>query len=316
VTGATGFVGARVCAALERAGRSVTAVVRDERAAARLPPVSRQVAVGDLAGEVDWRVAVADVDAVVHLAARVHVLDETGAEAADEYRRVNVDATVALAEAAAASGVQRFVFVSTIKVQGEGRAEPYTEADPAGPTDAYAHSKWLAEQRLADIGRRTGMEVCVLRPPLVYGRNVGGNFLRLLRLVDVAAALPLPLGGIRNCRSMLFVDNLADAVVACVRHPAAAGELFLVSDGEDLSTSELLSRLARIAGSRARLFPVPQGVVETGARLVGKAPEARRLLGTLTVDSSRIRRRLGWVPPFTVDEGLRATHAWYREAAR
>jgi len=241
------------------------------------------------------------------------VLAEAAPDAAAEYDRVNVAATVELAEAAAARGVRRFVFLSTIKVQGEGRDEPYSEADPVGPADPYARSKWVAEQRLAEIARRAGMEVCILRPPLVYGENVGGNFLRLLRLVDVATALPLPLGGIRNRRSMVFVDNLAHAVVTCVRHPAAAGEVFVVSDGEDLSTSELLDRLAALSGRRARLFRVPYGILAGGARVLGKGPEVHRLLGTLRVDSSKIRTRLGWRPPYSVNDGLRATHAWYRE---
>ena len=316
VTGATGFVGRSVCRALTRAGHAVVAAVRSADASHLLPQVHRHAVVGDLAGGGDWQDAVQGIDVVVHLAARVHVLDETAADPAAEYQRVNVDATVRLAEAAAAAGVRRVLFVSSVKVHGEGAARAYTEADRPQPRDAYARSKWEAEQRLGEIARRTGLEVCVLRPPLVYGREVGGNFRRLLRLVDMATTVPLPLGAIENRRSMVYVDNLADAVVTCVRHPAAAGELFLVSDGEDLSTSEVLGRLAGIAGSRARLFPVPFAVLATGARLLGKEPEVRRLFGSLTVDSSKIRRRLGWAPPHTVDEGLRATHAWYREASR
>lgn len=310
VTGASGFVGAALLPALRARGHAVRAAARREIGC----DADEQVRVGDLGPETDWREALAGVDAVVHLAARVHVMHDTSTDPLAEFRRSNVEGTAALARAAAASGAKRLVFVSSIKVNGEATdGRPFTERDAPDPKDPYGQSKAEAEKALAGVAGETGLEVVVLRPPLVYGPGVRANFLRLLRLAD--RGVPLPFGAVDNRRSMVFVGNLADAIVRCVEHPAAAGRTFLVSDGEDLSTADLIRRLARALGKRASLVPVPPALMRTAARLLGRGAEADRLLGSLRIDSSALRESLGWRPPFTVDEGLAATAAWYRSSS-
>jgi nucleoside-diphosphate-sugar epimerase len=205
--------------------------------------------------------------------------------------------------------VRRFVFVSSVKVNGEERAAAYTEADTPMPEDAYALSKWEAEQGLRQIAAATGLEVVILRPPLVYGPGVGANFLALMHAV--ARGIPLPLGAINNRRSLIFVGNLADAILCCLEHPVAAGKTFLVSDGEDVSTPALVRRMAAALGGPARLVALPMPVLRAAAALAGKSALATRLLDSLTVDGTAIRHTLGWSPPFTLDEGLRETAAWY-----
>jgi nucleoside-diphosphate-sugar epimerase len=218
-----------------------------------------------------------------------------------EYRRVNVAGTSAFARQAAAAGVKRFVFLSSVKVNGEsGR---YTEADPPAPEDAYGISKHEAEAALRAIAKDTGMDVVIIRPPLVYGPGVRANFLALMRAVS--RGIPLPLGAVNNRRSLVALGNLVDFIVTCIEHPAAANETFLLSDGEDLSTTDLIRRLAAAMGRPARLLPVPESVLIAGAALLGRRDIARRLLGTLQVDTSKAGQLLGWVPPITVDEGLR-----------
>jgi nucleoside-diphosphate-sugar epimerase len=311
VTGASGFVGSAVLPALRAKGHMVRAAVRREADC----DADEQVRVGDLSPDTDWRDAVRGIDAVVHLAARVHVMRDTSADPLAEFRRSNVEGTLALARAAAGAGVKRMVFLSSIKVNGEATtARPFTERDPPAPKDPYGVSKAEAEAGLARIATETGLELVVLRPPLVYGPGVRANFLRLVRLAD--RGVPLPFGAVDNRRSMVFVGNLADAIVRCVEHPAAAGRTFLVSDGEDLSTSNLIARLAKALGKRASLMPVPPGLMRAAARILGKSAEADRLLGSLRIDSSTLRTSLAWQPPFTVDQGLVATAAWYRSSAR
>lgn len=267
--------------------------------------------VGSIGPDTDWGAALSGVDTVVHLAARVHVTDETAADPMAAFRQVNVLGTERLARSAAAAGVRRLVFLSSVKVNGEGtRGRAYTEGDAPAPEDGYARSKWEAERGLARIADETGLEVVVLRPPLVYGPGVKANFLALMRAID--RGLPLPLGAIDNRRSLLFVGNLADAVVRCIGHPGAAGKTFLLRDGEDVSTPELIRRLARALERPARLFPFPPALLKLAAGLAGRREAADRLLGSLTVDDSRIRRELGWAPPHGLDQGLRITAAWYR----
>jgi len=265
--------------------------------------------VGEIDGTTDWREALHGVHAVVHLAARVHVMRDVAADPLAQYRAVNVDGTLNLARQAAAAGVRRFVFISSIKVNGEERAAAYTEADTPAPEDAYALSKWEAEQGLRQIAAQTGLEVVILRPPLVYGPGVGANFLALMHAV--ARGIPLPLGAIDNRRSLIFVGNLADAILCCLEHPAAAGKTFLISDGEDVSTPALVRRMAAALGRPARLVALPIPVLRAAAALVGKSALAIRLLDSLTIDGTAIRHTLGWSPPFTLDEGLRETAAWY-----
>ena len=307
VTGANGFVGGAMCSRLAAAGVHVVAAVRGD--AANVPGAT-QIVKGELHGDTVWDAALRDVSGVVHLAARVHVMDDPAIEPLAEFRRVNVDGTIAVARRAAASGVRRFLFVSSVKVNVDERETPYSENDPPSPHGPYAQSKLEAEQALRSIERDTGMTVAIVRPPLVYGPRVRANFLKLLDTID--RGLPLPFGRIRNRRSLIFVDNLVDAITACLTHPAAAGRTFLVSDGEDLSTTDLVRRLGTLMGVRVRLLPVSPSVLRLAARAAGRKDEIERLVGSLTVDSRAARQALQWRPPFTLQQGLEATVAYYR----
>ncbi len=301
VTGATGFVGRALCQQMMAAGHALLPAVRSK---AGFP---NEAVVGDLESSTDWRLVLAGCDAVVHLAARAHVMAETAQNPLALYRAVNTDATLNLARQAAEAGVKRFVFISTIKVNGEGRDAPYRETDVPAPADAYAISKWEAEQGLWRIARETGLEVVILRPPLVYGPGVKANFLRLMQLIQ--KGWPLPLGAIRNRRSLLYLGNLVDAIRLCVEHPAAAGQTFLLDDGEAVSTPELIRAVAHAMGRTARLPAVPVRVIEFAGVLLGKRAAVARLTGSLWVDSSSIRSRLNWTPPYSMDAGLAATVA-------
>ena len=303
VTGGTGFVGSSVLARLVEDGTMpVRAAVRS--AGARITPGIDKVLVGALAEDTDWRAALAGVSALVHCAARVHVMDETAADPLEEFRRINVQGTLALARQAAAAGVQRFVFVSSIKVNGEMTAvgKPFTADDTPAPVDAYGVSKMEAEQALRALESESGMQVVIVRPPLVYGKGVKANFATMMRWL--ARGIPLPLGAIHNRRSLVALDNLVDLIVTCVRHPQAAGQTFLVSDGQDPSTTELLQRMGRAMGRPARLIPLPAVCLTLGASLLGKRDVAQRLCGSLQVDIGKTRRLLGWTPPLTLDQGL------------
>jgi UDP-glucose 4-epimerase len=266
-----------------------------------------EAVVGNIDGSTDWTTALNGCDSVVHLAARVHMMRESAQGPLVLYREINTVATLNLARQAAHAGVKRFVFISTIKVNGEGRDTAYRETDAPAPEDAYAISKWEAEQGLRRIEQETGMEVVILRPPLVYGSGVKANFLRLMQLIQ--NGWPLPLGAIRNRRSLLFLGNFVDAIRLCVEHPDAAGQTFLLDDGESVSTPDLIRALARAMGRPARLPAVPVGVLELAGALLGKREAVARLEGSLYVDSSLIRSRLGWTPPFTMEAGLAATVA-------
>ncbi len=310
VTGANGFVGAKLCTVLPRPGSVVRAGCRR---GGTVPAGAQEVArIGDAGPEADWTAALAGVDAVVHLAARVHVMREESRDPLAEFRRVNVAGTRRLAECAVQAGVRRFVYVSSIKVNGERTgSRPFTETDPPCPEDAYAQSKYEAEMALREIAARTGMEIVIVRPPLVYGPGVKGNFLALLRVVQMG--LPLPLASCNNRRSLVGLSNIADLLALCVTHPAAAGETFLAADGEELSTPELLRRAGRALGRPARLFPVPPALLRAGARMLGRAGAGERLCGSLQIDISRTRRILGWNPPSSVDEELARTAQWYQQ---
>ena len=284
------------------------AAVRDSARAFGL--CAEIVPVGSLDGQTRWAYAVEDVDVIIHLAARVHVMRETTHDSSAAFDVVNCVATRNLAAAAAAGGVRRLIYVSSIKVNGESTCfGPFTPEDAPLPTDAYAMSKWKAEMALWEVAHSSGLEIAIVRPPLVYGPGVRGNFLRLLKLVQLG--LPLPFGAVCNRRSMIFNGNLANALIACAMHPAAPSKTYLVSDGEDLSTSDLVRRLAAALGKRARLLPVPRGLLQLGGALTGKGAEVGRLIGSLQVDSSRIRSDLGWTPPSSVEEGINATARWF-----
>lgn len=307
VTGATGFVGTALCPMLASRGFRVRLGLRRPHPTAVLPLGAHEAAVvGAIDDQTDWREALRGANIVVHLAARVHVMRDT-ADSQIEYRRVNARGSMELARQAAAAGVARFVFLSSIKVNGE--LGVYTEADPPTPQDAYGVSKHEAEIGLREIAGATGMEVVIIRPPLVYGPGVRANFYTLMRVVGRGTILPL--GAIHNRRSFVALDNLVDFIITCIDHPAAANQTFLVSDGEDLTTTDLIRRLARVMNRPARLIPVPMPLLMAGATLLGKRAVAQRLLGSLQVDMSKARKRLGWTPPIGVDEGLRRTAAYY-----
>lgn len=309
VTGANGFIGRALCESLAAAGVPVRAAVRRPA-----PPVGEQTVVGDVGPDTEWGVALRGVEAVVHLAARVHVLRETIADPLAAFRQVNVAGTERLARGCAESGVRRLVYVSSIKVNGEATlARPFTEADPPAPEDAYGTSKLEAEQALRRVAAETGLDAVVVRPCLVYGPGVRGNLLRLLEVI--ARGIPLPLGSVRNRRSLIGVENLCDLLVRCIRHPAAAGETFLASDGRDLSTPELVRGLAAGLGRPARLVPVPVRVLEIAAKLSGRTDAFARACGSLQVDDAKARRLLDWSPPAPPEEALRRTGAWYRGQA-
>lgn len=302
VTGATGFVGRALAQEALAQGCSVRAAVR--RATDRVHGCETAV-VGELRADTSWHEALQDREVLVHLAARVHVMRDRAADPLAEFRRVNTAASARLAEQAARAGVRRMVFASSVKVHGEERDAPYTERDAPAPQDAYGRSKYEAEERLYEIGRDTGLEIVIVRPPLVYGPGVGGNFRSMMRWLD--SGVPLPLASIANARSLVARPNLVDFLLRCAGHPAAAGETFLVSDGEDLSTPELLQRMAHALGRRARLFPVPPRLLMRMARALGREPAARRLCGSLRVRIDKAEARLGWTPPVPVDQALRAT---------
>ncbi len=260
------------------------------------------------------RAAFQGADVVVHLAARVHVMRETSADALAEFRRVNVDGTRSVLTAAREAGVKRFLYVSTIKVNGESRDAPYSEVDVPRPVDLYGQSKLEAE-RLVQL-EDGGMKWTVLRPPLVYGPGVGGNFRRLLWLAGLASRWPLPLGGIENLRSMIFVENLAAAISTAIAHPMASNQTFLVSDQHDISVSELVRQLALGLGGRARLFHAPMKLMRWAGVLFSRTPDIERLLGTLRVDSSLIHSTLGWTPPVNLHDALGITSQWWRAVQR
>lgn len=306
ITGATGFVGTALVRRLAASGAQV-------RIALRQPPSARHTdadvaTVGDIGPATDWLSALRDVDAVVHLAARAHVVDERAPDAYALYREVNALAVLRLAQAAAAARVRRFVFMSSARVHGSrSTGAPFREASPLAADDPYGRSKAEAERGLAEIASRTGLEVVILRPPLVYGPGARGNFARLAGLVG--RGVPLPLASVRNRRSLVFLDNLVDAAVRCLIDPAAAGQTFLVSDGEDVSTAELIRRMGRAMHRPARLVPFPPSLLRLAGTLLGRSADVGRLLDDFVVDSSHLRATLGWTPPFGLDEGLSRTAA-------
>lgn len=305
VTGANGFVGRALCDELLRHGQSVRGTLRQHEGRQALLERIEPIVVGTINAATDWKAALTGCEVVIHLAARVHVMDDTAQAPLALYRATNTDATLNLARQAAQAGVKRFVFVSTIKVNGEGRDEPYRESDAPAPQDPYAISKWEAEQGLWRIAEETGLEVVILRPPLVYGPGVKANFLRLMQWVK--KGWPLPLGAVRNRRSLLYLGNFVDAIRVCVVHPAAAGQTFLLDDGEVVSTPQLIRAVARAMGRPARLLAIPVGLLELAGALLGKRAAVARLAGSLYIDSSAIRSHLGWTPPYSMQAGLEAT---------
>ena len=348
VTGASGFIGKALCNKLLTGGYQVRGAARNAAQMTALPSGVEVAQVGDIGPETDWPEALDCIEGIVHLAARVHVMRESDANPLAAFRLVNVAGTERLARQAAEAGVKRLVYISSVKVNGErtgerderptsnierptsnekqkkqksevggqektgGRSVPYAETDKPCPWDAYAVSKWEAEQGLLAIAEETGLEVVIIRPPLVYGPGVKANFLRLFKIVE--RGIPLPFAKIDNRRSLIYLGNLVDAIVTCMTNPNAADKTYLVSDGEDVSTPDLIRRIAAASGRRALMLPVPVWMVRIAGRIIGRSDELDRLLGSLTVDISKIRSELNWHPPFTTEEGIRETVLWYKSA--
>lgn len=338
ITGATGFVGSALIKRLLRENYRLTAAVLAGEGAGHLSESVERVTVVPLSESSDYTPAMQNVDTVIHLAARVHVMKETATEPLEEFRKVNLYGTKRLARQAAKAGVKRFVFMSTIGVNGDNSGDkPYTDGDVPYPHNPYSVSKNEAELALQQISIETGMEVVIIRAPLVYGAGNPGNFLSLLRIVS--KGIPLPLASIQNKRSLIYVGNLVDALATCATHPAAAGKTYLVSDGVDVSTPELVRRVAHALGVPPRLVPFPVSVMKFIAKLLDNfgfwilnfrlfgskdlnseskiqnskfTGAVNRLTGSLTVDSSKFRNELGWKPPFTMEEGLGETARWFK----
>jgi nucleoside-diphosphate-sugar epimerase len=305
VTGANGFVGSALCARLRRDGVHVRGAVRS---LSSQPEGAEAVATGSLSSETDWTAALKNVDQIVHLAARVHIMNDKSTDPLADFRRVNIEGTAKLVSQAAAAGVRRFVFLSSIKVNGEFTEawQPFTADDVPAPEDPYGVSKHEAEQLLRRIAVETGMEMVIIRPPLVYGPGVKANFESMMRWLT--RGVPLPLAAVnQNRRSLVALDNLIDLIVTCLNHPAAANQTFLASDGEDLSTADLLSRMGAALGHPARLFYVPTALLKLGTAMVNKPGIYQRLCGSLQLDITKTRQLLDWTPPISVDEGLRRT---------
>ncbi len=311
ITGATGFIGHATCEQLLTCGWAVKGTVRSSsQNVDPLPTGVIPCRVDSLGPGTDWRRALSGIDVIVHLAARVHIMKEIAEDSLMEFRQVNTHATERLARMAAQTGVRRLVFLSTIKVNGENTGnQAFTEANTPDPQDDYALSKWEAEQALKRVAAETGLDVVILRSPLAYGPGVKGNFLRLLQAVQ--RGMPLPFASIHNRRSLVFLGNLVEAIITCMTHPQAKDKTYLLSDDEHISTAELISRIARALGKSARLWPFPAELLRFAATLAGKSSEADKLLGSLLVDSSKIRSELGWRPSASLDEGLAETARWF-----
>jgi nucleoside-diphosphate-sugar epimerase len=308
MTGATGFIGKEVCKVLGNRGIPFIAGVRQRTS-------NDQFEVGNLSGATDWKGALKGCDAVIHLAARVHVMKDKATDASDLYREVNVGATVNLARQAADSGTKRFIFVSSIKVNGESTTDiPFASGDRPAPTDPYGYSKLEAEQKLRELSRQTGMELVIVRPPLVYGPGVRANFLRLMQAVKLG--LPLPFKNIQNRRSLVALDNIVDLLIRCASHPAASGHIFLVSDDYDLSTPYLVTLIAKSMNKQPFLLPMPAQFVSSCAKALGKQAVFNRMVGSLQVDITHTKKILGWTPLVSPDVAIQKTVSHFLQRHR
>lgn len=306
VTGGSGFLGKAIVQRLAL-GEAFDLVVPLRALGTELPRGVKAVKFSDIDGQSNWKEILNGVTVVVHAAARVHVMHEQAPDTLAAFRKVNVEGTLNLARQAAVAGVKRFIFISSIKVNGESTlaGRPFTANDEPAPSDPYGISKLEAEQGLRALAIATGMEIVIIRPVLVYGPGVKANFLSMMQWLY--RGVPLPFGAVRNRRSLIYLDNLVDLIVTCLDHPAAANQTFLASDGEDVSTSELLRKLAKCLGTSARLLPLPVWLMSAGATMLGKQALAQRLFGSLQVDLNKNHQLLGWAPPVSLDHGLSLT---------
>lgn len=310
LTGGSGFLGHALIESLSRDGPIRVAIRRQNFSVSPLCDV--EICNATLSSEQDWAIALSGVSTIIHCAARVHVSKEVSLDPLAEFRKVNVDGTINLARQASKSGVHRFIFISSIKVNGEYTSvgHPFRADEPVFPVDPYGVSKCEAEMRLRALSKETGMEVVIIRSPLIYGPRVQANFRSMMSWLQ--RGIPLPFGGItNNRRSFIFLDNLVDFIVTCINHPVAANQTFLVSDGEDLSTAELLRRMYLALGVPVRLFSVPPACISLGARLIGRADISCRLCCSLQIDMKKTADLLGWSPPVSLDEGLRQTAVYF-----
>lgn len=304
VTGASGFVGQSLCAELVRRSSIVRGTFRS--IVKTMPPQGVvPVFVDDVNSQTDWSEALREIEVVVHLAARVHVMRDKATDPLAEFHRTNVEGTLNLASQAASAGARRFIFISSIGVNGsETNTTPFRADSTVMPHSPYAQSKYEAELGLRDLAKKEDMDVVIIRPPLVYGPNAPGNFGMLMRWIS--RGVPLPLGAVTyNRRSLVALDNLVDLIITCLTHPAAANQTFLVSDGEDLSTADLLRRMGGAMGCPVRLLPVPSVFLRLGAIALGKPELIQRLMSSLQVDITKTRKLLDWDPPVSLDEGLK-----------
>lgn len=309
ITGATGFVGRHLSSRLLVDGWNVSGTILENELPSRLVDGVKPAMISPLGPNTDWGDALAGIEIVVHLAARVHIMHDDVNDPLAEFRLVNVFGTKRLAYEAARCGVKRIVFISSVKVNGEESFEQYTDEQSPAPTDFYGVSKWEAERVLRQIESETGVEVVILRPTLVYGPSVKANFLNLMKII--CRGIPLPLASIKNKRSLIYIGNLVDVLVICSLHPSAAGKTFLVSDKEQVSTPELIRLIATALGVPVRLFPFPVFLLRLIGLLAGKAAAVNRLVGSLTVNVSAIQTELDWQPPFTMQQGLTETAGWF-----
>ena len=312
LTGVSGFIGDALANAVYDKGFNVRGAVRT--ISSTIPSFVEQIDVGDISPEVNWTLALDNVDVAIHLAARVHVMQETTNNPLEEFRRINTESTISLATQAEKNGVKRFIYLSSIKVNGEftQTGNSFNENDKFVPVDPYALSKYEAELGLLELAKNTQMEIVIIRPPLVYGPGVKANFLSMMNWLY--KSVPLPFGAIFNKRSLVALDNLVDLILTCIEHPAAVNQVFLVSDGEDLSTTDLLSRVAVALGKKSRLIPINQQLLEITLTLIGKKDLAQRLCGSLQVDISKAKKLLNWTPLISVDEGIHKTAKYFLES--
>ncbi len=311
VTGSSGFIGKALCKHLAGKGFDVNNALRSASQQDDTENIVKTV-IGEINANTDWQAVLVQIDVVIHLAARVHITNEGAADSLAEFRKVNVDGTLNLARQAVNSGVRRFIFISSIKVNGETTTPgvPFSADDQPAPADAYGISKLEAEDALRILAAETGLEVVIIRPPIVYGPGVKANFNAMLCCIN--RAIPLPFGAIHNRRSLLALDNLVDLISVCVDHPVAVNQTFLASDGEDLSTTDLLRRMANALGKKCYLLPIPLVIIKLVAELVGRKILVQKLCDSLQVDMSKTCELLSWVPPVSVDEALRRTAKHYK----